>query len=638
MDMKKLNKIIIAVLLSIVISTGIWSGVAFALQAIYPPDDLSIDAVDVFQSVSELNDQMYIIKYDIEYTSQPDDDVSKTFLTRLLNGATTLASIQFYPFKDNGYNVGYGAIYLPAATAPTWNGVYTMEIRGNPSYTWLSDNASTSMQGALSDNASGFTDETAASNNATANDMNLLPWVPQVDDAYYFGANTTFSNMTLNLGTSGSWVGAGVWEYSAGPGFWKSLDSLYDTTENFTAIIGFRPVQFGIPGDWANVTVNAISAYWIRYRITAYTSTAIRPLGTQSWTGVGSFPNVSTSIFTWYSATSVADGNSALTEYLRSAAIDLGITWGDNLTEVVNGQNYLNQNGEDYFTNVISGLKDLCPDLFANVLIGVDFPERHLGGEYNLGGDTAGNSTYSSNWFGQSFNTTVAQSINGIWLKGYRVGNPGNVTVALRNESGGLPTGANLVSGSVNSSAMTTDSDGDWYEWTFDDDQVLGTGIEYAIVVSAPSGNATDYFVWRKNTTGAYTEGQASYSTDSGASWTAMAGEDFIFQTTVRNGWSGSLRNRLAARLIGTKFDMTNLGASFGLSRMWMTAIVWLIVSVLVAWGATRGAKSYKLGPMIMMFMFLFGGMTGFLYLEVSAMAALLSGVGGVYVTFYRTA
>ena len=225
-----------------------------------------------------------------------------------------------------------------------------------------------------------------------------------------------------------------------------------------------------------------------------------------------------------------------------------------------------------------------------------------------------------------------------MWLKGYRVGNPNDITLAVRATAGSLPTGPDLVSGSISGNAFTTDTDGDWYQWTFSEDQILASGTEYALVASAPTGGVANYFAWRRNIAGTYADGQATFSFNGGVAWTANASVDFIFQTTVREGWSASLRNRLGARLIGTRFDMTQLGVNFGLSRMWMTGIVWLVVSALVAWGATRGSKSYKLAPMIMMFMFIFGGMAGFLYLEIAILSALLSGSGGIYVLFYRSA
>ena len=635
---KKLLKILLVLM---AVAIGFMGSMAVYAQ-VREADSVSIDGVNVYRNCLELQDQLYLVKYDIQYTTVPTRPINDTYLVRLRNGAVELATVQPYAYFNDGYDLGFASIYFTSATAPAWDGAYTMDIMGNPTLQWMDSTAITAMEGAVSDNTTGMADETAEANSAVANDMHLLSVAPQIDDAYYFASTGMFDILTINLGTQGDWNGTGVWEYWNGV-IWQEPDAVVDNTIGFEAVAGVYDVTFTVSENWQSNIINGILAYWVRYRVTTFTAIVTQPLGTQSWVNTIAPPLISTSVFTgWYDEGDLVSTADELTVFLRAAAIELESAWPipapGTLVITVAGVTRLSPSGEDYFTNVIPGLRDMAPDLFADVLTTPAFPERYMGGTFYIGGDNSDNSTFGNNWFAQTFTPTITESINGVWLKGYRVGTPNDITVGVRATVASLPTGADLVSGSINGSVFTTDTDGDWYQWTFSEDQILASGTEYSLVVRASTGNVANYFAWRKNNAGTYADGQMAYSINAGVAWTANATDDFIFQTTVREGWSASLRNRLGARLVGTRFDMTQLGAKFGLSRMWMTGIVWLIVSVLVAWGATRGTRSYKLAPMIIMFMFIFGGMAGFLYLEIAILSALLSGSGGIYVLFYRSA
>jgi len=136
--------------------------------------------------------------------------------------------------------------------------------------------------GAVAGAAAVLTDETAAAQNTTANDMTLLPAVPAVNDAYYFGHAKKFDVMKLNIGTQGVGVWTIVWEYWNGT-TWAALVGLTDGTTGFTAAVGNREVSHTPQGDWATTAVATITLYWIRARVSAYTSVTTQPKGTQSW-------------------------------------------------------------------------------------------------------------------------------------------------------------------------------------------------------------------------------------------------------------------------------------------------------------------------------------------------------------------
>lgn len=141
------------------------------------------------------------------------------------------------------------------------------------------------VDGAIADDGGVQTDETTAANNATANDMTLLPAVPAVDDAYYFGLSTPWDWLCLNIGTAGAGVWTIVWEYWNGS-TWPSLPSGYYDTSNGFRNGGKQSLSFVRPTDWATSSIMLMDLYWVRARVTAYTSVTTQPLGTQAWIGI----------------------------------------------------------------------------------------------------------------------------------------------------------------------------------------------------------------------------------------------------------------------------------------------------------------------------------------------------------------
>jgi hypothetical protein len=140
---------------------------------------------------------------------------------------------------------------------------------------------------ALDDTA--FTDDTAAANSTTVNDMTLLPAAPAAEDMYYFGrADETFSTLQLNIGTAGDGVWTILWEYYDSVAVdWATCIDIVDDTTGFTAAAGWHDVthtiQTGAVKNWGKTTINSVEAYWVRARVSAYTSIVTQPKGTQAW-------------------------------------------------------------------------------------------------------------------------------------------------------------------------------------------------------------------------------------------------------------------------------------------------------------------------------------------------------------------
>jgi hypothetical protein len=137
-------------------------------------------------------------------------------------------------------------------------------------------------------NGTGYTDETTAAQNVTANDMTIMQAAPAVNDAYYYGHPKLFDILTLVLGTSGVWTGSLTWEYWNGA--WTAIPGFSDLTTNYTAAPGTYKMPFTQPGDWATTTVNTMTEYWIRARVSAFTGIITQAKGTQALITISSHP------------------------------------------------------------------------------------------------------------------------------------------------------------------------------------------------------------------------------------------------------------------------------------------------------------------------------------------------------------
>jgi len=104
--------------------------------AIAFPDDISIDSVFVYRNCREDGDQLYLVEYTIDYASLPDESVTEAYLLRLTEGGDELAHTAPYSYYSKGYGQGVVALYFDADDAPDWEGVYVMELFGNPFADW----------------------------------------------------------------------------------------------------------------------------------------------------------------------------------------------------------------------------------------------------------------------------------------------------------------------------------------------------------------------------------------------------------------------------------------------------------------------------------------------------------------------
>jgi hypothetical protein len=156
------------------------------------------------------------------------------------------------------------------------------------------------VEGAVQDDGGVFTEYTTAAQNTTLNDVPLLPVAAAVGDAIYFGCDNPCRIVTWDVDT----VGVGTWtityDYWDGDSY-EAFAGVDDRTAGFT-VLGRRTVSWDMPTNWATQTVtgSAVSSFWARARVSAFTSETTQPLGSrifyengQWWTWVESL-NVNT--------------------------------------------------------------------------------------------------------------------------------------------------------------------------------------------------------------------------------------------------------------------------------------------------------------------------------------------------------
>jgi len=197
---------------------------------------------------------------------------------------TSLAGYQYRMHIWHGEFVTHGAVAYHMADATSQR----TKLTAAP--TTISQSAN---QVAVADDGGALTTETVEANDATANDMTLLPAVPAMNDAYYWGDDGKFAKLVLNQGTAGAGTWTIYWEYYNGVAWNRILTPDGNNQSYAFKSSGTQTIEWQIPGDWIKTSVNGISAYWIRARVNSYSAVTTQPLGTQSWPYISDAPTIS---------------------------------------------------------------------------------------------------------------------------------------------------------------------------------------------------------------------------------------------------------------------------------------------------------------------------------------------------------
>lgn len=361
---------------------------------------------------------------------------------------------------------------------------------------------------------------------------------------------------------------------------------------------------------------------------------------TLAWAG-GSPPSINTAAYSLtYDEDTVKNTQDRLAIRLRYLAQELETNWGgttDLIEDTAVGK-VLTTEGEDYFENTITNLRAICPDIFYQSMQAASFDDDILVLDFHAGGNDDISETFGVNWFAQTFTTSEKYDITGVQIPGYRVGNPGDLTVSIRAMAAGVPTGADLANGTYDADTLTTNTAGEWIDVAFTSDYTLNSATEYAIVVRATAGNAANYFAWLEDTDNGYAGGTQCTSVNSGVAWAAVAANDNLFEVLVRGGAGLSYGHRYELQLLGMQFDISQIATNWGTSNMWIITSVWLVMTIVIVIVLAMTAGAFDLWLPVSMLMAAFGWRSGFAdtYLLVGLLVLCTAGV--LYGLFYKKA
>jgi len=137
----KLRRWLLPLLLAI---SGILVFVVPVLADVAQPTDLEIQEVTAWENAREDGDQLYLIKYYIDFAALPDENVDELFIFRLLDADDDeITSATAYPYYSQGYELGLVAFYIEPEDAPTWGSSVSVQLAGNPLIDWDGDPPST---------------------------------------------------------------------------------------------------------------------------------------------------------------------------------------------------------------------------------------------------------------------------------------------------------------------------------------------------------------------------------------------------------------------------------------------------------------------------------------------------------------
>lgn len=118
------------------------------------------------------------------------------------------------------------------------------------------------------DSAGAFVDNSAEADTAAGTPFE---GIAEAADVLYFGKNTPFKNLYLDLQTNGSY-GARTWEYWNGAAWTAFVPT--GTGEPMDSDGNINLIGGGALTGWAKTVVNSISAYWVRVSVASVTTPA----------------------------------------------------------------------------------------------------------------------------------------------------------------------------------------------------------------------------------------------------------------------------------------------------------------------------------------------------------------------------
>lgn len=134
---------------------------------------------------------------------------------------------------------------------------------------------------------------------------------------------------------------------------------------------------------------------------------------------------------------------------------------------------------------------------------------------------------YGTNWGGQTFTASDNYYLTEFYIYATIVGSPATATISLRATTDGMPSGADLCSGTADTTGWTTA----WHSFSLTSCPELANGTQYALILRALTGDVNNKIQMKLRSDNPYAGGQDIYSSNSGTDWLADTDWDFPFET-----------------------------------------------------------------------------------------------------------
>jgi uncharacterized repeat protein (TIGR01451 family) len=158
----------------------------------------------------------------------------------------------------------------------------------------------------------------------------------------------------------------------------------------------------------------------------------------------------------------------------------------------------------------------------------------------NTAGTTTGTGFATTSWGGQTFIPALSGQLAQVDVQLFCSGCTGttpNLTLSVRNTSGGLPTGGDLATATLTGFSSGA---GTFYTVSFGSPATLTSGTQYALILRPVADPSVGGYFWIRSSPSTYANGQRVISTDNGATFTADSTRDFNFRAYMQTGYAAS--------------------------------------------------------------------------------------------------
>jgi len=172
----------------------------------------------------------------------------------------------------------------------------------------------------------------------------------------------------------------------------------------------------------------------------------------------------------------------------------------------------------------------------------------------------------------QGFKIATTAEVKGVRVYLKKVdGTPGDITVRIETDDTNKPSGTLADSDATGTIPAFTTTDYGWVTVEFDTSFSLAAATTFHVVLKIAAGANDQNYAWGYNATSdEYSDGNISTSTDGGSGWSAVAGDDAMFQVLSNNT---SANCALVSKIGGTKKLLIGTGDPDGSvngdARLW---------------------------------------------------------------------